>query len=204
MKKWILCAALLLNSALAFADNQHAPERIETLSAKVILQSTNGYFVFSDRSCWKAVAFSKRWRSLSEWWNGVELAPEKYDCVPDNWVLGTEIEVYSKFGNMDVDDANAANQELLKQCTHLLLNKRTGQVLFAIKMEPTECIISLHKEAYQDGYAQGYAQGQSGSYTRGRDDGYRAGYTAGFQAAQVGQQRQQQNNNQLQNNQQRQ
>jgi len=192
VKKWFLIIIAVVSGLTLYAGE---PERVDTLSTKVILQNTNGYFVFSDGSCWKAVGFSKRWRSLSEWWNGVQLVPKNYECLPNDWYVGTQIEVYSKYGNLEVDEANASNQEELKQCTHLLFNTRTGQVLFAIALHPADCMVQLFKEAYDEGYGKGFDQGRMESYknateiyNRGHTDGYKLGYTEGFKAAHNGDQ----------------
>jgi len=188
MKKWFLI--MILSCSVICAEK---PEKVETLSSKVICQNTNGYFVLSDGSCWKAISFSKRWRSLSEWWNSVQLVPANYECVPNDWYLGTQIEAYRKYGNLEVDESNASNQELLKQCTHLLVNSRTGQVLFAIALHPAECIVQLFTEAHEDGYNKGLYEGRlknyqnsSDSYKSGYSEGYKDGYVKGFQAALVG------------------
>jgi hypothetical protein len=176
MKKWVFLALLLFSSSLMFADKY---EKVETLSSKVVLQSGNGYFVFSDQSHWKAIGFSKRWRTLTEWWNDVQLVPENYECLPKDWQEGTAIEVYSKYGNLTVSEANASNVEELKQCTHLLVNTRTGQVLFAIALEPSNCLPMLFHEAKNEGYQAGYSQG----YFIGHSNGYSTGYAAGRAAA---------------------
>jgi hypothetical protein len=192
MKKWILLTIAIVSCSLSHAEN---PDKVETLSSKAILKNTNGYFVLSDRSCWKAIGFSKRWRSLSEWWNDVKLAPEKYECVPNDWFLGTQIEVYSKVSNLDVSESNASNQDSLKQCTHLLVNSRTGQVLFAIALEPADCIVQLFNEAYEDGYGKGYDKGRLSSYqnandiyNKGQAEGYKTGYKDGYRAGANGEQ----------------
>ena len=140
MKKWILIVVAVFSCSATFADG---PEKTETLLSKVVMQNTNGFFVLSDGSCWKAMGFARRWRSLGEWWNGVQLAPEKYECVPNDWYPGAQIEVYPKYGNLDVSEANASNQEALKQCTHLLLNTKNGQVLFAIALKLEDCVVSI-------------------------------------------------------------
>ncbi len=185
MKKWLVIALALLSCLGLHASSI---EKIEVLSSKVILQNTNGYFVLSDRSCWKAVGFAKRWRTPSEWWNNVQLVPENYECVPNDWFLGSQIQIYSKYENLEVNEANASNSEALKQCTHLLLNSRTGQVLFAVALEPAECIVQLFNDAYQDGHSVGYSQGRLKSYenateiyNNGHADGYKSGYEEGFQ-----------------------
>lgn len=184
MKKWMLISATLFNFAIGYADS---PERVEMLSAKAILGNTNGYFVLTDKSCWKAIGFSKRWRTVGEWWNNVQLVPQNYECVPNDWYLGAQIEVYSKYGNLEVNEANASNQDVLKNCTHLLFNKLTGQVLFAVALEPAECIVQLFRDAHEDGYQTGFAEGRSKSNQATQDvlnksysDGYKAGYTDGL------------------------
>jgi hypothetical protein len=190
MKKWLLIALTLLSCSSIHATSYSYPEKVEVLASKVVLQNTNGYFVLSDRSCWKAIGYSPRWRTLSEWWNNVQLVPENYECVPNDWFLGAQIEVYSKYGNLNISEADASNQDALKQCTHLLVNSRTGQVLFAIALEPAECIVQLFTDAYQDGYSFGYSEGRLNSYKNateiynsGHSDGYKLGYSEGYQTA---------------------
>ncbi|MGD2169559.1 MAG: hypothetical protein PVI40_04905 [Chlamydiota bacterium] len=187
MKKWLLMIVAIISCSAIYANQ---PERVETLSAKIIKKNKEGYFVLADGSYWKAIGFSKRWRSLSEWWNNVELAPEQYDCVPDDWYLGSLIEVYPKYGNLEISEADASNQEIIKQCTNLLVNNRTGQVLFAIELSPEECLVRLFEEARNEGYDEGYIEGtkknyknSAESYNRGHAEGYRVGYTEGYQAA---------------------
>jgi len=187
MKKWLLSIAALISCTVLHADY---PEKVETLSSKVILQNTSGYFVLSDGTCLKAIPFSKRWRSLKEWWRNVQLVPKNYECVPNDWYLGSQIEVYSKYENLEVSEANASNQEDLKQCTHLLFNTRTGQVLFAIAMHPAECVVQIYNDSYKDGYTDGYTEGRmekhknaTDIYNAGFADDQKAGYTEGYQAA---------------------
>src|ERR1700722_7093055 len=111
MKKWVLITLAVFSCSVMHASD---PEKIEAISSRVTLQNTNGYFVLTDGSCWKVMGFSKRWRSLSEWWNGVELVPAKYECVPSDWNVGSQIEVYAKHGNLEVSEADASNQDALK------------------------------------------------------------------------------------------
>ena len=153
-------------------------DRVERLTSKVILQNTEGYFVLSDGSCWKVIGFSTRWRTISEWWNNIQLAPGTYNCVPNDWCLGTQIEVYSKFDNLAVSESNASNEEELKKCSHLLFNSITRQVIFAMPLEPERCIVSLFNDARDEGYNLGYAQGVAESsykYLKGYNDGYAQG-----------------------------
>ena len=181
MKRYLLLIMVMFSCAYA-----SSPDQVASLSSKVILQSTNGYFVLSDGSCWKVIPFSKRWRSISEWWNNVQLVPENYESLPKDWFLGTEIEAYSKYGNLEVNESDAANQEMLKQCTHLLMNARTGQVLFGIAMDPAECIVHLFQDAHADGHRKGVSDGRAenatNSYNAGFTEGRKIGYAEGYQA----------------------
>lgn len=166
-----------------------APEKIKMLSAKAILQNTEGYYAFSDGTCLKVVGFSTRWRTPSEWWNNVELVPKNYECVPNDWFLGAEIEVYPTYKNLEVNLENATNAETLKQCTHLLYNITTGQVLFAIWMHPAEFLMKLFNDSHNDGFDKGYKEGYKKQnkdadqvYQDGYAQGYKQGYSEGYQA----------------------
>lgn len=185
MKRYLLVAVAMF-SCIALSASE--PERVEMLSSKVILQNTNGYYVFSDGSCWKVMGFATRWRNLTEWWNSVQLAPQHYECVPSDWYLGSQIEIYPKYGNLEADEANASNEEDIRRCTHLLVNSGTGQVLFAVALDPGVCIAQLYTEAHEDGYKLGYDLGSkqryNDVYNNGYSDGYKAGYGEGFQSGQ--------------------
>ncbi len=172
-----LFALALFSCSFGYAS---PAERVESLSSKAILKNTNGYFVLADGSCWKVVPFAKRWRSIGEWWNGVELVPANYNCVPNDWQLSTSIETYSKYENLAVNEADAGNQEELKQCTHLLVNGRTRQVLFAIELHPADCIVQLANEMHADGYQKGYDEGRLSGYKNSTDI-YKEAHAAGYQ-----------------------
>lgn len=184
MKKW--CFLLLSLFTCAFVD-AGGPEFVEILSSKVVLQNSDGYFALSNGTCWKVISFSPRWRSVSEWWNNVQIIPDNYKSKPIDWLDGTQIEIYPVYGNSGVDLDNASNQESLKQCTNLLLNTRTGQVLFAMPLHPAQCIIELATNVYKDGHARGLIEGRSQqfknaeeSYDRGFEEGFKKGYAEGF------------------------
>ena len=182
MKKIFLIAVL----SCSFISAKE-PEKIEMLSSKVILKNTSAYVVLSDKSCWKVMAFSPRWRTATEWWNNVQLMPKEYESVPADWYLGSQIEVYQKYGNLELNEANAANQDISKQCSCLFTNTRTGQILFAIVLDPAECIIQLFNEAQEEGYNNGYQKGRSSGnqnyseiYNAGYSNGYDIGYRKGI------------------------
>lgn len=181
MKKYFLIA--LLSCCAVYAS---VPEKVDTLSSKISWKNTEGYYVFSDDTCWKVFSFSKRWRSISEWWYDVKLVPENYECSPGDWTVGTPIEIYPKDGNLEVDQANASNQEMLRRCTHLFYNSLTGQVLFAYALRPAECIVQLYNDGYATGYQEGvevgYANGHKSGYQQGHSSGYNEGYNEGYSA----------------------
>jgi flagellar biosynthesis/type III secretory pathway protein FliH len=186
----------ILFTIISFSSFADTPEKIEKLTSKVIMQNSEGYFVLSDGSSWKVIGFSKRWRSLSEWWNNIQLTPESYNCLPGDWELGSQIEVFSKSNTLSpVDEANASNQEALKECTYLLINSATKQILFGIPLEPEACITRLAKESHEEGYNLGYKlgynkattdcsskynEGYSDGYTKGKNEGYAKGNSDGF------------------------
>ncbi len=176
----------ILSCSFISADQ---PEKVEALSSKVILESADGYFVLSDGSYWKVVQFVKRWRTPSEWWNNIALVPKNYECTPSDWFLGSQIEVFSKQETtLTVDEMNASNHETLKKCTHILWNARTDQGLFAIALDPADCIVQLHNDARSEGYNKGLRDGlqkssknSSEAYDKGYTDGYNAGFREGVQ-----------------------
>ncbi len=131
------------------------------------MNDTTGYFVLSDGSLWKAIPFATRYRSLSEWWNDVQLVPENYECVPNDWMIGSQVEVYSKYGNLNINQSDASNEYALRQCTHLLVNSHTGQVLFAAALNPAEGIMRLFTEAKAEGYSSGHSSGYLQGYSLG-------------------------------------
>jgi hypothetical protein len=177
MKKYFLLALSFLLCAGVYAS---PPEQIVTLSGKAILSSEQGYYVLSDSTCWKVINFSKRWRSPLEWWNNVQLAPETFDCIPSSWDLGASIDVYSKFDFPEIPLENASNKTDLVNCTHVLVNSVTNQVLFGTALETADCMVRIFNEAYKDGHDIGYSRGHDAGYSSGHDAGYNTGYSTGY------------------------
>ncbi len=177
--KWFACCALIL---LGFGQVEAAPpEIIDSLSSKVSIRDSHGYFVLADGSCWKTVPFTPRWRSLNEWWNDVKLAPDYYLTKLDDWHTGTLIEVYSKLDHLEIDESDAADPALFKQCSHLLFNTRTRQVLFATELHPAKCVVQVYTEGETIGYQSGYQQGRNEGRAQGQQaaaEEYHQGYAA--------------------------
>ncbi len=183
MKKWRTLLAMLSICSFIFADEL---ENIEILSSKVVLQSSEGYFALSDGSCWKVVSFSPRWRSPCEWWHNVEIVPESYKTTPADWLVGTKIEIYPVYGNLDVNLDNASNEAELMECTHLLYDTKARRVLFAIPMHPSYCLTNVFTDAHQEGYDKGYLDGRSEPFEHSAEsytNGYEAGYENGYKEA---------------------
>ncbi len=170
MRRWILCAAMAV-SAVLFAEQ---PQQFEALSANISLENETGYFILSDGSFWKAIPYIQRWRDPLEWWNDVRLVPKEYETQPKKWAIGSEITVYSRGGLMHICDENASNQEAIRQCTHLLMNMHTGQVLFAIPYDPARGLEEFYHDVYNEAYEKGHAWGYSNGNSKGYSEGYRA------------------------------
>lgn len=155
MRSSILTVILVL---ALFNVDAGDPEKIETLTAKAPL-NTQGFYVLSDGSCWKVFPFVKRTRSLTEWWNNEQLIPNNYEVVPDDWLIGTKIEIYPKQENLNVNEADAYNQNDLGQCTHLFVNAGNQQILFGVLLSTEDCVVQAFKEGYEAGYKKGRSRG---------------------------------------------
>lgn len=152
------------------------------IMGKVHTEGNKGYFILSDGTFWKAFSFTTRSRGPLEWLTGVELiVPDSYKCGLSEWVLGTEVDACPKYFTLTVDESNASNQEDLKTCSHLLINKKSGKMLFAVPLHPVDCMDQI----FQDGHTQGYAEGHTKGYNSGYSLGYSLGYSAGESAAQT-------------------
>jgi hypothetical protein len=184
MKKLLGLSLLIAHMSHGFAQDGGLTA---SLSSKVIINETTGYYSLSDGTLWKVIGFSPRWRSLSEWWNNVNLMPDSYQCNPSDWFLGSNIQILPKINKSDVSELNASNKDAICRATHLLTNQASGKVLFAVALRPEECIVELYNESYKEGYNQGYHRGQlsrdfdaSRQYEKGYESGYHEGYKDAF------------------------
>lgn len=161
MKKIIL-------SLLLFAS-AYAGEPFGYITGKIVPLENKGYWIFSDGSFWQVTTFVKRWRSPLEWVSGVELyVPDEYLSNLTDWSLGDEFEEYPKYGNSRIDESAASNQDDLKKCTHILVNSRTGKILFATALHPSDFILEVFNEGHGIGYFKGYNSGYDWGYSSGR------------------------------------
>jgi hypothetical protein len=184
MKKFWFSAILLFSifANVAIADNK------ANLSGKIIIEDSSNYFLLSDGTCWQVLGFQIRTRGFVEWWHGVQLiTPDKCDCKPNDWVLGSEVEAYTIRDSQKIDISNAENIESLKNCTHYLVNAKNGQILFGTSLLPADCMVKIYNEAatpaYNRGYTAGFSAGQQISQ-QFVSDAYSRGYTAGYLAGQ--------------------
>ena len=195
MKKYLLAVICLFAVSSASASSNATPERAGSLCGHISVGDTTAFFTLSDGSFWKAKSFVTRWRSPLEWWQGVEVAPPvHFRCTPKDWFLGAPIAVYPKYG-MEIDASNASNQEELKQCTHVLINQHTGQVLFGIALAPAVAMNDIyntgvtagyneglqkgHREGHQAAFQNGYNQGYKEGFKKGEDQGFELGFNSG-------------------------
>ncbi len=136
----------------------------EILSAKSIIKDRKGYYALSDGSVWRVIGFDPRWRTPSEWWNNVELVSKRYECLPNQWEVGAVVEIYPKYDYLTADENNASNKEALQQCSHMLVNLASGQVLFAAPLTTG----AFFQQFYQDVYGIGFDKGYSEGYQQGK------------------------------------
>jgi hypothetical protein len=180
MKKFAyLCLAMI---STVFAGSEDLDESL-TLVSKVDVDSCGAYFCLSNGSLWRVYEFMPRWRSIKEWWNDVSLVPQECQAKAKDWFLGSEIAVVSKKEGLSINIDDAENHMLLSNCTHLLYNAPAGKYLFAVHLEPQDCLISLYKDAYQLGHKKGYTEGRlsvSNDAAKEFQKGYEAGYYKGF------------------------
>lgn len=180
MKKLISLFALCV--CHVFAGSEDLDDTFN-LSSKIDIDSSGSYFCLSDGSLWRVYDFNPRWRSLSEWWHDVSLVPQEFQCKTKDWFLGSDIQVISKQETNPACLDDADNQRILKNCTHLLYNVAAGKYLFAVHLDPKDCLLSLYQDAFNLGHKKGYSEAKLQSNTdsaREFKKGYEAGYYKGF------------------------
>lgn len=161
MKKIIF--TLFAFTAAAYAEPNIA------LVAKVVPSESHGYFVFSDGTFWKVSSFVKRWRTPLEWISGDELyIPENYVCSVQDWSFADEFEAFLKIGNARVNESDASNEDDLKKHSHILLNGRTGKILFGTPIHPADFLVQVYDEGYNKGHSVGFSAGYSSGYSAGK------------------------------------
>ena len=184
MKKWFLLAALVCGfTALHARSEDHNEDDTEsnyyssyecsygdgytdaTLCFKANLPSLDMrelYFLLSDGSYWRITAFIPRWKNLSEWWNSQQIVPDSFECNPKEWPLDSIIQVYAKEEYMQNIENDASNLVELENCTHLLVNTTTGEMVFATALESVDSLGTLAYYTYDRAYV--YGRGRPGLY----------------------------------------
>lgn len=178
IKKVLFCFFSL--SFSLFADQSQEQESI--LASKVIITDSSGFYAMGDLSIWKVIGLSPRWRSLSEWWNGVQIVPEDFQCSINDFYVGAKLRIIPKHEYNIFDDACAANKSDLARCSHVIVNTATNKCVFAIALRPETAIVELYNESYNQGYSLGYNEGRRRinvenyhQYEKGYRDGYKQG-----------------------------
>jgi hypothetical protein len=132
------------------------------LVTNLVIDDSKGYFVLSDGTYWKIDTFVTRWRSLLEWIGGDEVyVPDAYQCTVKDWVMGEEFEYFPKVGNLRINEADASNEAELKKHSYILVNHRTGKVLFGTPIHAAQFVTDVYNEGYNVGYRKGYSSGYS-------------------------------------------
>lgn len=141
-----------------------------TLVAKALPKEEKGYFILSDGTFWKVAPFVKRWRSLSEWWNGQEIAvPEEYNADLKSWNYGDQFAIYPKNEVCRFSESFASNEEELKQTSYALVHVTTGKILFGAPIQPAAFVTQIYDEGYQAGYSSGHSTGYGSGYIAGKE-----------------------------------
>ncbi|HRW58103.1 MAG TPA: hypothetical protein P5048_00620 [Chlamydiales bacterium] len=162
MKKNIFIFLSFLTVSV-FANSESYVAQIE---GRIIIDK-EGYYITDDGSCWTVRPLKKRWRTPLEWWKGVQIAAENFDCKPEDWHSGSSIEIYSKSDFVIYDVENASNKKELKRCTHIFVNTYNDQILFATKLGADFFMSKLVDDASCLAYKQGFSSGYSLGYLTG-------------------------------------
>jgi hypothetical protein len=135
----------------------------------------------SDNTIWHLYPVRERWRTLSEWWNGVQIdKPEKSFLDNfDKWENGCTICIHPYDGR----PLEKYNNENLKKCNYILELYRTDRLAFAQSVDAksfSAFLPTLFKQKYKEGYNKGYNEGYNSGYSIGYGYGHSVGYSAGY------------------------
>lgn len=183
MKKYMVLAVALC--AQVFAGSEDLDD-VYVLASKVDTEVLGSFFCLSDGSFWRVYDFQPRWRSIKEWWNDVSLVPHECKSHAKDWFLGSEIQVISRKEAQKIDLNDADNEKILKNCTHLLYNLAAQKYLFAVHLDPKDCLVQVYEESFSLGHKKGYTAGRlenSSESSKEFKKGYEAGYFKGLQDA---------------------
>lgn len=187
--------------AIAIFLIPHGMHANDQILAKVCLKNDAGYFFLSNGTFWKIIPFKKRWRTLSEWWNGTEILSKDYQTRVKDWYLGAEVTIHPNQAMQDLIENTSSNVKELEKCTHILVNPNSRKVLFAILLTPGACMGDIYSNGRYEGDQEGYSRGwnigfalgcamkgdqeraRRESYNRGRQVGYDEGYQDGYRNA---------------------
>ena len=89
--------------------------------------------------------------------------PDICQCTVKEWGVGDEYECLPKRGELflRLNVAEASNESELRQHDYLLVNARTGKILFSTPVQPKDFIRALYDEVYNAGYSSGHNDGYS-------------------------------------------
>lgn len=176
MVKYLLFFLCSLNVGL------FAYEQDNTLAAKVIVKETAGFYSFADGSIWKVMGLEPRWRTISEWWNNVQIVPDSFVCTVNDFYIGAKVKIIPKHEFSSFNDQCAYNKDALARCSHIIVNTGTNKCVFAVALTPDTSLVEVYNESYKQGYTVGHEQGIRSKNIEAYNQ-YEKGYQAGYQKA---------------------
>lgn len=177
MIKYLLACLCVLNMGLSASESK---EHEDVLVSKVVVNDFSGFYSLSDGSIWKVMGLTPRWRTLSEWWNSIQIVPEDFECAINDFYVGANIQIIPKHEYEAFSDGCASNKNDLARCSHIILNKGTNKCVFAVALKPETAIVEVYNESFKQGYSSGYNKGRLATNVEAYDQ-YEKGYQAGYQ-----------------------
>jgi hypothetical protein len=177
MFKYLLSCLCMMNAAV-FA--QESIEQEGVLASKVLIKDASGFYALSDGSIWKVMGLTPRWRTVSEWWNSIQIVPEDFECAINDFYIGAKLKIVPKHAYDAFDDQCASNKEELARCSHIIINTDTNKCVFAVALRPETALVEVYNESYKQGYSTGYNKGRLSTNIEAYNQ-YEKGYQAGYQ-----------------------
>lgn len=169
-------------------------QKIKQCAEPVATTVLNAYSFLDDvltldnKSIWKLYLTDRNSRSLSEWWNDVEIDQPDAPFISKlgDWRPTDKIEIYhAQFENSELNDkyrVSKPDQEIF-----LIENKTRQKMAYANEMAFKDLLDGLQKhgeEQYEKGISKGFSEGYNKGYkdgqTKGQSDGYKEGHSKGF------------------------
>lgn len=149
----------------------------QDLAIKYITPLRNNLIIFlEDNSIWEIFDFDYRFRTWTEWWNGVELRKDANFIWNDtHWLINDYVAFQDKDDVIFCLDALTNNDmQKYNQSQYVLINQDSFKQAFARQINLEFLIEEMHLYAIEQ-YESGYTDGHISGYSDGYSDGYSAG-----------------------------